>query len=346
MTVSTRVVAAIVAASGLGAAASAQAQSVQLYGLLDLSVGQFQRAGQAKTKQLSSGEYSQSYFGFSGKEDVGGGLSVVFALESFLRPDTGAAGRESLGAAANADVFWGRTASVGLSGNFGTTRLGRLTTPLFASTQAFNPFGDSFGFSPSIRHHFGSALLGDRAWSNSLQYTSPKVGAATIQLQGSLGERSAKSVGRNVGANIVHVAGPLAATVAWQRVKNDHDLRFGTTLPPGFVDQVAYQFGATYDFGPVKWFGQYGRVRTDATVDVKARITQIGAGVPIGSGRLLASHGQLRYSGGIGATSKITTVGYDHSLSKRTDLYAVYMRDQTTGLNSGNSYAAGIRHLF
>jgi hypothetical protein len=72
----------------------------------------------------------------------------TFALNSFLRADNGAAGRF------NGDAFWARDAYVGLSGAFGTSLLGRNTTPLFVSTLLFNAFGDSFAFSPSIRQLF------------------------------------------------------------------------------------------------------------------------------------------------------------------------------------------------
>jgi predicted porin len=41
-----------------------------------------------------------------------------------------------------------------------------------------------------------------------------------------------------------------------------------------------------------------------------------------------------------------TTVGYDHNLSKRTDVYGVVMNDRFTGLKSGTSLAVGIRHRF
>ena len=40
------------------------------------------------------------------------------------------------------------------------------------------------------------------------------------------------------------------------------------------------------------------------------------------------------------------SVGYDHLLSKRTDLYGVYMSDQLSGLGTGNNYGAGVRHRF
>ena len=330
-----------------GALSAAQAQSsVKIYGLIDLNAGQFQAAGANKTWQVSNGDFSTSYLGFSGKEDLGGGLSASFAIESFFRPDTGRSGRVAVDVSPRADVFWARAANLSLSGGFGSVKIGRQTATMFVSSLIFNPFGDSFGFSPTIRHYYTSALVGDSGWSNALSYTTPNMGGLTGTVQMSLGEGAAKSVGKNFAASALYFSGPFAATAAWQKVKSDYDLRFSTTLAPGFVDQTAYQFGASYNFGPVKAFGQFGKVETDAAADTTAKIYQAGASVPLGAGKFLASYGNLKYTGARTGSSKITTLGYDHDLSKRTDVYAVFVSDKFTNLKTGNTFAVGIRHKF
>ena len=138
--------AAALAVIALAGSVGARAQNVVLYGLVDVSGSHSRLLGADRSHwQLDSGNLSRSYFGFRGAEDLGGGLKAVFKLESYFRADTGGSGRS------DSDVFWGRDANVGLSGAFGTTVLGRNVTPLYLSTVAFNPFGDSFGFSRSIR---------------------------------------------------------------------------------------------------------------------------------------------------------------------------------------------------
>ncbi|MDD2714095.1 MAG: porin, partial [Simplicispira sp.] len=37
---------------------------------------------------------------------------------------------------------------------------------------------------------------------------------------------------------------------------------------------------------------------------------------------------------------------YDYNLSKRTDVYAMYMNDKITSQTNGNSFGVGIRHRF
>jgi predicted porin len=40
------------------------------------------------------------------------------------------------------------------------------------------------------------------------------------------------------------------------------------------------------------------------------------------------------------------SVGYDYFLSKRTDLYAIYVRDRNADFGSAGSVAFGMRHTF
>ena len=211
-------------------AAGAQAQSAspaptsntKIYGLIDMSAGRFQAPGGPRTSRVESGSMTTSYLGFNGTEDLGGGLQARFALEAFNRTDIGASGRF------NGDAFYARNAFVGLSGAFGTTQLGRNTTPLFVSTLIFNAFGDSFGFSPSIRQYFtapalpvGSqtSLVGDSGWNNSLLYTN-RYGNVSVTLLGNAGEGAATAVGRNISANLVYLSGPIGFTIVGQQVKN------------------------------------------------------------------------------------------------------------------------------
>ena len=125
------------AAAALAAPLAAKAQSnVSLYGLIDVSAGQFQTAGTAKLKKVDSGNMTTSFIGFQGKEDLGDGLSAIWKLEGFVRVDSGASGRFA------GDTFFSRNAYVGLQGKLGTVTVGRNTTPLFVSTLIFNALGD------------------------------------------------------------------------------------------------------------------------------------------------------------------------------------------------------------
>lgn len=320
---------------GLGAAAAAQAQSsVQLYGLIDMAVGSYETSGGDRTTRAESGGMTTSYLGFKGAEDLGGGLSAVFALDTFLRADTGEAGRFG------GDAFWARNANVGLSGGFGTVKLGRAATPLFVSTLLFNPFGDSFGFSPAIRTVYSptTKVAGDTGWSNGISYSTPNVSGLSATVTYVLKEALQ---GGNFGGNVLYFNGPVGLTLAWQQVK----------VPFASGKETAWQLGGSYNFGPVKAFAQYSQVKETTTgtasANTKDKIYQLGATVPVGAGSVLASYGVAKTTP-TGATTKrdIFSLGYDHFLSKRTDVYVVYMYDKIKSLDSGNTFAVGIRHRF
>lgn len=346
MTRTLKSVALAAATLGLSSAAFAQS-SASIYGLVDMSAGQFQDAGAPKVKKAQSGNMATSFLGFKGTEDLGGTIKAKFSIESFLRADTGESGRFG------GDVFWARAAWVGLSGDFGTTVLGRTTNQFFVSTLIFNAFGDSFGYSPSIRqvltpsvvHPQMLAFLGDTGWSNSMLYSSPNMGGLSINLQGSLGEGTAK--GRNVGANALYFAGPFAATVAYQKVEQGVSGFTPAIQSAGFDYQASTQVGASYDLKVVKLFGQYSQVKTQATVETKSTIYGFGASAPLGAGKLLAQYGNAKAQfPTTEIISKTLTVGYDYYLSKNTDIYALVMNDKLTNLDAGNTIALGLKVKF
>lgn len=338
------------AAATLCLSASAFAQSsASVYGLVDMSAGQFQDAGAEKETKVQSGHLATSYIGFKGSEELGGTVKAKFAIESFLRADTGESGRFG------GDTFWARAAWVGLQGDFGSTVLGRTTNQFFVSTLAFNAFGDSFNFSPSIRqvltptsvHPEMLAFLGDTGWGNSILYSSPSSGGFSFNLQGSLGEGAAGARGRNVGGNVLYFGGPFAATVAVQQVKQGISTFTPAIQATGFESQDSAQVGASYDLKVVKFYGQYSRVKTKAAVDTKSTIYGIGASAPLGAGTLLAQYGNAKAeTPSSEVINKTLTVGYDYSLSKSTDVYALLMNDKLTGLDAGNTLALGLRVKF
>ncbi len=322
---------ALAALVALGAPAAFAQSTVTMYGLIDLSAGQSQAPGAKSTKGIDSGSMSTSFIGFRGSEDLGGGLSAVFAIESFMRADTGAAGRF------NADTFWARSAYVGLSSGAGTLTLGRNTTSLFVNTLLFNAFGDSFGFSPAIRQTFTSGgsfqASGDTGWSDSVKYASPKFGGLSFTGHVAAGEGDG---GRNYGLSALYFGGAFGAGLAWQRVEKGS----GAFNP----DTTSWQLGGSYSLAPFKLYAQYGST-DNKTINNTTKVIGLGGEMAVAEvGKLLLQWGKL--SPDVGADLKTLSLGYDYLLSKRTDVYAVYMNEKKTGLSAGNSYALGIRHRF
>jgi predicted porin len=356
----------ILLAAALGAAFAAPASAqVTINGLVDNYVGKLQRSGERSTTGVNSGGLTTSWIGFKGSEDLGNGLKANFLLTSFLQTDTGVQGRFT------GDTLFSRDATVGLSGGFGAISFGRELAPQFLPTILFNPFGDSYAFSPLLLQmnvpHSGSILntgwtntvAGDTGWSNSIRYTTPSFGGLTANLHYQFGERAGDTGKNNIGANVLYFGGPLSLTAFYQKVEinnpidvplNNVQPAFGTAFPSGLTaaEQKAWMIGGSYDLKFVKLFATYGQTKHE--IDLKDKTASVGATVPLGNGKVLASFAQTRRSGAttIGDDEKRNTasVGYDYELSKRTDLYAIYMNDKITDLNRGNSFGAGIRHRF
>ncbi|MNT92501.1 Outer membrane porin protein precursor [compost metagenome] len=68
--------------------------------------------------------------------------------------------------------------------------------------------------------------------------------------------------------------------------------------------------------------------------------------VPVFStGKVLASWARTEMTA-TDVSRKTFTLGYDHFLSKRTDVYAMLMNDRITARTTGNSFGLGVRHRF
>ncbi|NML18996.1 porin [Azohydromonas caseinilytica] len=320
-----------------GGTAVAQDTNVQLFGLVDVGVGRLQEPGSAAVYRVENGRMTTSHWGLRGTEELGGGLQAVFSLESFFRADTGATGRF------DGDSFFARNAYVGLAGTqWGSVRLGRNTTPLFVSTISFNAFGDSYGFSPTVRHVFlpnavTAPVTGDSAWSDSVLYSTPTWGGFRANAIVAAGEQNG---GRNWSASAVYGAGPLGATLVFQDVKK------GATVP----DSRTWQAGLSWDFNVAKVFAQHTRAESrGVTPEAEYRLTDVTAAIPVGGGgsRVLAGYGLLDRS--TGRDRRTFSFGYDHQFSKRTDLYAMAMQDKDEAAatrQTARSWAVGVRHRF
>ena len=140
---------AAVVLSGVLFAAGAYAESsVTLYGLVDggvLFLNKTQGAsggnGGKLTAFTDSGQ-APSQFGLTGTEDLGGGLSAEFKLESGI--DIGNGGFNN----SNGNLF-GRQAYVGLKSGFGEVKAGLQFSPFFDTLVELDPVNFSnFGLRP------------------------------------------------------------------------------------------------------------------------------------------------------------------------------------------------------
>ncbi|MDO9004234.1 MAG: porin [Aquabacterium sp.] len=358
----------LVAAAALMALVGAAQADVKVYGSVEASFGSYEDAhtkgDSTRATKVSSGNMMTSFIGFSGSEDLGGGLKAEFALESFLATDTGS-NLPNL-----ASGFWGRGSFVALNGGFGKLALGQYDNPLFTSGYTYNPFGSSMAFSPTMRHLYsggsiaatplpGFAAVGfDTGFVNSITYETPNLGGFSAIAQFAPKESTNANAQNSYSVGATYAAGPFGASLTY--------VKGGQGLNTAYLaDQKVIDFGTSYDFGVVKLFGQYTSVKTKSVfytpatlvtgLDVDAKIYQVGVSVPVtDKGSVLVSYGENKSDvgaalGGGEFKDRVFSLGYDHFLSKRTDVYAVFSNNtqsNTGNDESGQTFAFGIKHAF
>ncbi|MET3443193.1 putative porin [Variovorax paradoxus] len=378
-----------IAALAVTGLASAQS-SVTLFGVIDAGVTYQSATSRDATTGLSSKQskwslansgYNSSRLGFRGTEDLGGGLAASFWLEAPITNDDGATGVST----------FNRRSTVSLSGGFGEVRLGRDYTATFWNDTVFDPFGTNGSGTNVISTVNGSTGLNNANYvraSNMVGYfLPPNLGGFYGQVQYSLNENtktsatdltaaSSSSAGRYVGGRFGYANGPLDIALAM-----GENVAADTTTLTRKVQTI--NLGASYDFGPVKLFGELSNVKNKFELAAgNSRDSYngylIGASMPVGAGLIRASYSMVRYNeGAAGITgedprAQKLAIGYVHNLSKRTALYATVARvnnrndaaytgslssASTTGYGSAGvgytglprsstGYDFGIRHAF
>lgn len=348
------------AALALAAAgAFADSSSVKLYGYVDagLTNGQYAHPSGSghNISTVTSGNVMTSFFGLAGTDDLGGGLTAGFALESFLDVSTGSTVQNDIGG------FWGRTSNVYLSGGFGSVALGQYDNPLFTFGYTYNPFGSSMPFSPTMRAYYygqsgisGAGVGFDTGWVKSVTYTSPTMGGFTGVAQYAFKSSNAPGDKNSYALMGTYAAGPLSVSAVYESAGVSSTLASPGPFPPAgsltYPDkEKVWALGGSYDFTIVKAFLQYTQIKDDTNLN-KDKIFQVGVSVPVTpASNVLVSYGQLKdkptAAGSSSAKDKILSLGYNYSLSKRTSLFAMYAHDSQAGtLNdkAGNVITVGM----
>lgn len=360
---------AFASAAILGAFSSlALAQSsVTIYGIVDAGISHESGGVAGGATRISSGIGSASRIGFRGTEDLGGGLSALFLLETGFRLDTGEIDA--------AGTIFNRQAYVGLkSATAGTLSLGRQYTPYYNTiSQVADPFGA--GYAGTAKNLFPASGANVRC-SNSVVYTSPKVNGVTTEVSYALAELGSNSAGRQLGIAFGYSEGKLNARFAHNHRNNDLTTQGGAAQVPAAERPLGHNtiIAANYDFGVLKAYGAvsvdkglnsaalpntsnpYGGVRPTASTDSTDLL--LGVSVPSGANTFLASYIRKDDKTALNQDAQQLAVGLLHALSKRTSVYASYAHinnrrgagytvGNNTDIGTGNAAVnAGIRHTF
>ena len=346
---------ALAVAGLVSTGAFAQSSAVTVYGVADLSFDVVKTSGGAANSQ--TGSYSRvssnsSYLGFKGTEDLGNGLKALFQFETAVSADTGA----TFGA--NRDTY------AGLGGAFGDIKLGTLTTPTRALGAAVdvNAGWASIGASSALTNLSGF----DTRQANTAMFTSSNFSGFSGALAYISGENKSTAAASGTAAQANRSAwdlglnynnGPILAgfTYANARSRDVVDTQIKNTRIAG-----------AYDFGVGSVRALWNSTKNENNVGGNAKQNVWGLGGTFNAapnGKVIAQYYKANNINGTSNTgAKLFELGYEHSLSKRTVLKAIYARidnDNAAAFNFGsngvNNVAAGndpsglqigIRHAF
>ncbi|MHA6848628.1 porin [Ralstonia syzygii] len=323
--VSKKKIAVAIAMTWCGAAAAQS--SVTLYGLVDAGVT-YTNNGTSNGKsgptfQFMSGSSQGDRWGLKGTEDLGGGTKALFNLESGYQLSNGQAGQGG--------KMFGRSAFVGLSGNWGELTLGRQYDfigwylPAYA-IGANTPAGLLAWSLPA--YAAGGYSLDNRVWGdwvdNAVKYVSPTFAGFSFGAMYGFGETPG-SVAKNSTMNFVvnYENGPFSTSASYYSQRD----------AVGSGRQTIYIGGAAYNIGKARIFALVSDVRIHGGTDPRATTAEVGATYGLTPNLTVGGGYQYqRRNNDLGSASQFTA-SLDYALSKRTDVYTVaaYGHDNAFG---------------
>lgn len=338
-----RIIAAGVAGLVVSSAASAQS-SVTLYGSLDAGVAYVSNVGGHSKWMEEQGNTQPDRWGLLGTEDLGGGLSAVFRLESGFYTNTGSF--------AKAGTLFNRQAYVGLNDD----KIGQLTlghqTPF--NFDVLGPFSTAYLAQSWFAFHPGNidelADTGVVPFDNSAKFRSANFYGFTVGAMMGLGNTTNFATGRNYGFTVTYANGPFKAGAVYS---NEHNRTpsIVTTGITSFQGVAAANYtadkvenmgaGLSYQLGKLLVHGVYTRVKlqsagfsnTYQSYDVGAnyQITPFNSVAGGAATTTLAGHRWTQFE-----------IGDIYSLSKNTQLYANVLYERANGNTDAAFFTAGV----
>lgn len=296
--------AAIAVAAIVGSvAASAQTANVTLYGYINTSIESNRGSTATTSSTVNRMTANSSQFGFRGSEDLGGGMSAVFNLQSGFGSDDGVL---------NGGAMFAREAWVGLQGGFGQLRVGYGLTayddvlglshqnigstglqnrnaglssgPGFAGNQLFTNYGRAGVAGCATDSNF------DARAANSVSYQTPDFSGFRVRTTYALVEEVSSSGCRLWDTGAVYANGPITAGLAYSMHSKFRGLG-GAAVGAGSLANTT----GSHDENTIRGYGRYnfGVARIDAAYEVmsfkvasgtlKAKYWEVGGQVPVGA---------------------------------------------------------------
>jgi predicted porin len=360
------------AIAGLSGAAFAQS-NVTLYGVMEATTDVVSATGATASglnyASRNRNTFNSSYFGLKGTEDLGGGLKVNWQIENGITENGGAT--STVGA--NGGAIGNRDTYLQILGGWGDVVWGTLTAPARGIGAAMDVNAGATGIGGN------SALIGklgggsgagyfDQRFANAVAYHTPLMSGfkgaigyvpnENRTMDGATNTGVAATSAKNTSGwtvGLFYNNGPIYAAYGWTRL-NDAAANNsvansgfgplntgvgGATISSATNNRLAFK----YNFGSVTLGAMWDQ--TKATVPTVGNVQQTVWYIPLtwqvtANGKIITQYGKAGNLSGVGAgdyQASHLELGYEHSLSKRTNLKVVW-----SGIN--NHAQAGYDYLY
>ncbi|MCW3479900.1 porin [Neisseriaceae bacterium JH1-16] len=360
---------------------------VTLYGDIEASIengkalnyNQRDAAGNPTLKNVSKIDDTGSYIGFKGNEDLGNGLKAIWQVEQGLNID-GTSGDGS--GNGYGGTFATRDSFVGLSGGFGTVKLGKISTYLNSDMEKMDPWIYGAGNNGLYTMTFNDGRL-----KNSIRYDAPAI-VPGLKISAQYGFDETRTVNPINGKRAN--AGQYAFGLGYENSGFYGDLGYVGQRDQGTdSDQTAYYWRAEagYNANNLLVAAAYQQTKTfndaafaiqgvsptianvaaglnalngTANADVKQSEAALTVGYTIGAFTPMATYAK-GWDAKVGG-NKLNDTGYDqfvvgvnYALSKRTNTYISYGQKKydsalanfaNVGGDKENTVAVGLQHKF
>jgi len=368
----------LVALAALAATASFAQSTVGIIGTLDLGFVNSNTNGGAVTNNVAGNSTATSAVKFIGTEDMGGGLKASFLLE--INPNLAAS--STLNTAAGYQAYTGTPFNgeqwVALSGGFGEVKLGTANAGALLVNGMAQPFGTAlgggysgsfgrFGNTAGINQFYGLASNSGRIVRHEkvAQYTTPTMSGFKAMVEYAAGNgdtagASATNTNAFTGLMLSYANGPLNVGYSYTSIKAGSNAAAATPADIGgaVVGGLAANTGLTYNFlaanytfGATTVMAGYSTAKSDAAVAIEdTNATNIAVKHALTPNVDLSVNVLNRTSNTAATAGKVTGLGVDYKLSKRTATYVRY-ENRDTNTDNGttgevNTVAVGVRHTF
>ncbi len=309
----------------------------------------------ANSKKMWNISSNVSNIFFKAEEDLGGGVSGVFFLQTYFRLDDNGGATQSTVTSSNR--IHDAPAYAGLSSKaFGSILLGNMDSPTKLTGRSVDLFNNAIGDSRNT-------AADNTRFQNSVFYSTPNFGGVVVTLAHSTNldntiAATSADTAVNVGSTATGVSGsktanalgvkfeqgPVMVGAAYQKAI-DNNATSATT----YDDNTIINLAASFKIGPARIVGYYQQARANAvsggtyTVDNDADTYGIGAAFTFGKETIKAQYYNVTKSMAAPRTdvsSSVYALGFDHAFSKTFTGYvavAVADNDPTTGTSAAGN---------